>query len=101
MFTGLFAYELQSVLWLVSVSNAPPAPGTKPLLAAEAKKNQQVAGKQFGKGKIAFPKTGKSYEKPIHVEKSVASQFDVSQGDVYAAQKIKRKQRSARYEGNE
>lgn len=43
----------------------------KPLLEAEAKKNQQAAGKKFGKG-IASLKNEKSYQKPINVEKSVA-----------------------------
>jgi hypothetical protein len=60
----------------------------KPLLAEEAKRNQQAAGKQFGKG-IASVKNDKSYEKPVNVRKEVAAQFDVSQGYVYAAQKIR------------
>jgi len=60
----------------------------KPLLEAEAKKNQVAAGKNFGKG-IALSILGQSYDKPINSGKEVASQFDVSRGYVYDAQKIK------------
>jgi len=59
----------------------------RPMLAAEAKRNQQEAGKRFGNGKVASVKM----TKPIDSRERVASQFDVSQGYVYAAQKIKDK----------
>jgi hypothetical protein len=58
----------------------------KPLLAAEAKRNQQLGGDPS-----TFPKNGKPRKsvKPINVEKSVAKQFDVSHGYVYAAYPIR------------
>jgi putative SOS response-associated peptidase YedK len=57
----------------------------KPLLAAEAKKNQQAAGNSLGRAKSASLKNEKSTFKPLNVEKETASQFDGSQGYVYAA----------------
>lgn len=63
----------------------------KPLLAAEAKKNQKEAGAanlaRYNGNPSSSVKTDKS-SKPIDARREVASQFDVSQGYVYAAQKI-------------
>jgi hypothetical protein len=62
----------------------------KPLLEVEAKKNQSAAGNPLGRAKqSAVLKNEKTT--PVHAEKTVAKQFDVSQGYVYAAQKIKDK----------
>jgi hypothetical protein len=57
----------------------------KGLLAIEAKKNQKLGGDPTTFLKNEKPRV----EKPIAVEKTVAKQFDISQGYVYAAQKIK------------
>jgi hypothetical protein len=63
----------------------------KPMLEAEAKKNQQAAGKTTGlaNGPNASVKNDKSIPKPIDSRKEVAKQFNVSQGYVHAAEKIK------------
>lgn len=62
----------------------------KPLLAAEAKKNQERAGAaNLAKynGAASSVKNDQT-SKPLNVKETVAKQFDVSQGYVYAAQKI-------------
>lgn len=62
----------------------------KPLLETEAKQHQRSAGNPLGKAKSGLLKNEKStFEKPIHVDKSVAKQFGVSAGYVHAAQKVK------------
>lgn len=61
----------------------------KPLLAAEAKRNQIAAGFVTGKANAkksnASVKNDKSIPRPINTRTEVAKQFDVSQGYVYAA----------------
>lgn len=59
----------------------------KPLLASEAKKNQKLGGYSERFLKNVKPLVSE----PVHVDKEIAKQFDVSQGYVYAAQKIKDK----------
>ena len=57
----------------------------KPLLAAEAKRNQTAAG-AANLERYKNPSSLKNEKtKPVAVEKTVAQQFDVSQGYVYAA----------------
>jgi hypothetical protein len=60
----------------------------KPMLAAEAKRNQ-LANLKRGKESPRSVKNDKTVNKPIDARKEVAKKFDVSQGYVYAAQKIK------------
>lgn len=56
-----------------------------PLLAAEAKKHQRLGGDSSTFLKNEKPRVSK----PIAVEKTVAKQFDVSQGYVHAVKKIR------------
>ena len=64
----------------------------KPLLAEEAMRNLSLAGTAPGRPKNASLKNERGDFKPLRsVEKTVAAQFDVSQGYVYAAQKIRDK----------
>ena len=73
---------------LISGQRAAVAVEAKVLLAAEAKRRQQEAGKEHGRGQIGSIKNDISYSNPS-VQKEVAKQFDVSEGYVHAAQKIK------------
>lgn len=93
--TGLIAQPTPDPT-LTQGQKAAAAVEAKPLLAEEAKKNQATSapGVYGGKKKTAFIKNDKSGFNPVditpvHAQKDVAKTFDVSEGYVYEAQKIK------------
>jgi hypothetical protein len=73
---------------LTAGQRAMVAAEAKPMLAAEAKERQRAAGgdkRALG----AFVKNDKSGSEPLHARKAVARQFNVSEGSVHSAQKVK------------
>jgi hypothetical protein len=73
---------------LTAGQRAMVAAEAKPMLAAEAKERQRAAGGDK-RSQAAFVKNDKSGSEPLHARKAVARQFNVSEGSVHSAQKVK------------